>query len=381
MSILNRSSVARLAFIAVFAAGLGAASVAHAAETRSAEVPVSAQARADARALAHIILVGIGFKALMLHAMEPQSEDLAPKSRPEWVKLSQDAYAAILDEKMPLIESMAGDRLAQVMPPDELYAGLAFMRSAAGQAMISGGGPSSLTPEQRADRDRFLATKAGAGFMEHLSHIGEILEPVGDDLVVALYPAYMRRLGERAEAGEAAHPRAPVSTVVGPAADTAHALYDASGFRELLVMKAIASFPDIARRPQWRSMMLEAFVETLDAKRPETEAMMASHFARDLSPQALADGAEFMRTPVGMFVMKQAVDRVAGQPSRSNVPAVQKMVDDFGSTPDGRAFVAELEKADRALFSSTDDLVPRVYPGAFRRFGEQAEAAEAGHAH
>jgi hypothetical protein len=375
MITLKRWGFAGLAAMLLTTGAVGAATPAPA----YAAAP-DAPTRADAQALAHLILEGMGFKSMMTREMEPFNLQFSHKSRPQWPAMARETFAAVIDEKMPAIEQIVGDRMAADFTPGELRAGLAFLSSPTGKAAISGGGPLALTPGQRAELDAFTATPDGKAFTHRLDTLTDILRPVLGDIVVLVIPEYMRRLGERAEAAEAAHPapRLLDKDAGASARAIAAVVYAHSDFRAQFIAVAAPVIVDNSVRPEWPAMMSAATGEALDVQQPQIEGLMAAAFAHDLSPKALADGADFLTTPVGLVTLQQTLDATAGRKTDPMPPIVQAAVDAYVKTPDGLAFVREIALVRKMLSASTDDIEPRILPGAFKRFGEKAQAAEAG---
>jgi hypothetical protein len=364
-----------------FLGGLAAlamvAAVFTASQTR-ADAPPAAPA-SDSQELARIILANTGTTFFLYRSFWlDKALDGPAISRPAWPAMLREVAAATIIERIPHLEAMLSDRLAANFTPAELAAGLKVLRTPQGQAAIAKGVPVALLHGDVGSLDGLMTTPQGHAFVAHLSKTPEFITPVWREAEAEIVPETLRRFGEKAQAAET--PLSPIEAASPGATHLAHVFCETSDFPDAIdeSVRNELFYGLVRSSPEWEPVFHEEMNAALKAQSPQVEGRIAVEFDHDLSPGALAKGEAFIETPAGRAAFEQAAGNWYPSIHIPLKPDVQVEVDRFRATPDGQAFLAELDKAMTDLREMSDDVEMRAYPPALRRFGERIEAAHAG---
>ncbi|NEX92474.1 hypothetical protein [Caulobacter sp. 17J65-9] len=165
--------------------------------------------------------------------------------------------------------------------------------------------------------------------------------------------------------------------------ELAHTLFEAADLDAAMTAGMNAELPELGKafaeiggRPEWTAMVMEAAKEELAADRPALERIMGREFVHDFTPAELRAGITFLKSPSGVAMLKAATAQTASQPAPPMTRAVQKDIERFMRTPEGRAFMDKFAKVGDSMEGAKSDILAEIFPGLLRRFGEKAEAAE-----
>ena len=124
-------------------------------------------------------------------------------------------------------------------------------------------------------------------------------------------------------------------------------------------------------RPDWKSMFKAAIAEELDHDMPVIDSMIGQTLGKTFTDDELKVGLKIVSDPNLRAIYTAAQN---GAP----VPDVQisKATEDALATPAGQAFAGKLQTINDALAPQLVDVTATLVPGALRRFGEKADAAE-----
>jgi len=122
--------------------------------------------------------------------------------QPQWRGMLGDAFREQVRSDSDLIVALVARAIAPRFSEEELKAGAVILSDPAIQAGIRNRGKGA--PEPSKATKRLIDSPAGKGFMEKFANAGAFLEPVQDQLVVAVLPGVFRGFGEKAEALETA---------------------------------------------------------------------------------------------------------------------------------------------------------------------------------
>lgn len=154
-----------------------------------------------------------------------------------------------------------------------------------------------------------------------------------------------------------------------------HILFTAVNFRAAISQAAAESseLEDIgAIRPEWPTFMRDAIIEEIDQDLPALTRILAKAFAKVFTVEELRVGVKIMSDPTFQRLLAAGAsgeETVDVEPSRE--------IERLSRTRAGAAFLEKLEHIEDMMTSVENDIFAELLPGAFRRFGEKAEAAEA----
>jgi hypothetical protein len=186
----------------------------------------------------------------------------------------------------------------------------------------------------------------------------------------------------RAQATAPAPAAAPTSEAERLGAQLAGVLLDAIDLKGALrqgMSRGAEGFAMFKSRPEWRTMLLEAMAEEFAAKRTQIAAVIGRSLARKLSEGELRAGVALLTSPGVADYIAEAARKggEAGEPPAAVQRAMQRTV----RTAEGRDFLQKFSRADEMLTPEDQEAAAIiVVPGAFQRFGQRAEAAEAARA-
>ncbi len=179
-------------------------------------------------------------------------------------------------------------------------------------------------------------------------------------------------------AGES--PVAPASTVAedkaGLARQVAEKLIEVAYSRRVIEQMVAGSFaknlPAAAPRT-WSTYISDAMLESFASRRPLVLAASARRFEEDFTLPELKVGLAFLSDPAltnGTGWLAAAADNRLGEVPSDVFEASRRL----NATEEGRSFARKFKAQTSAPESLMGGLMPLVLAGAFRRFGEKAEA-------
>ncbi|MDQ0465183.1 hypothetical protein QO010_002967 [Caulobacter ginsengisoli] len=142
------------------------------------------------------------------------------------------------------------------------------------------------------------------------------------------------------------------------------------GFQEGMAGDDVFSF-----RPEWKGLLTEAAVEEFDHDRPVLIGIFGRMLSQNLTPEEIRVGLIMMRDPA---VQKDFADGAAGRPVDSKAPNYGREYRKAAATPAGASFIRKLDSMDTFSGATQKEMIIELLPGIMRRFGEKAEALEAG---
>jgi hypothetical protein len=153
-------------------------------------------------------MYGAAYKHMLRDALVPQlTEVMSGMMRPEWRGYVAEAVDEELDAGAPSVCAVIGQALAQTATPDELAAGLVAVRDPALQGAMRGLAENQAPPSQpitlSAETRTAMTTPAGRGFTQKvLGNLAKVIDPAKEDLLRAVMPGVLRRLGQKAGLAE-----------------------------------------------------------------------------------------------------------------------------------------------------------------------------------
>ena len=153
---------------------------------------------------------------------------------------------------------------------------------------------------------------------------------------------------------------------------------DATDFKTVItkaMTEESASMGSFNFRPNWKQLLVDSMVEETEHDMPALKRLFGDAFADGFTVEELRAGVVIMRDPaMQVAIAAGAANRPA--PSMQPARATQKVI----NSPAGRAFLERLSHLDTLMAGLENDFVAEIIPGAFRRFGDKAEVAEAARA-
>lgn len=182
------------------------------AQTTPAVSAPSAEAIALGRETMSLLMSHVDFQTLLAASLQKvgQSFESLP-GRPEWADLAGQAAREESEQISTIMEQRIGEQLARYYTLDELRAGVAFLRTPAGDAFARGVGAGSrheTAPPMSEDAKRGLAnfarSPAGRAWLEKLRDIKSPLDAATGDMTADFTIGFLQHLLEHMEQSEAA---------------------------------------------------------------------------------------------------------------------------------------------------------------------------------
>jgi len=155
-------------------------------------------------------------------------------------------------------------------------------------------------------------------------------------------------------------------------------LLEAADFKTVIskaMTEESASMGEFNFRPNWKQLLVDSMVEETEHDMPALKRLFGQSFADNLTVEQLRAGVVIMRDPA----MQQAIAAgAAGRPAPTTRPSRQ--TEKVINSPAGRGFLEKLGHLDTVMAGMENDFIAEFIPGAFRRFADKAEAAEAARA-
>lgn len=152
-------------------------------------------------------------------------------------------------------------------------------------------------------------------------------------------------------------------------------LLEAADFKAVIskaMTEESASMGDFNFRPNWKQLLIDSMIEETDHDMPALKRLFGRSFANNMTIEQLRAGVVIMRDPA----MQQAIAAGAsGRPAPTTRPARQ--TEKVINSPAGQGFLEKLGHLDTVMSGLENDFIAEIIPGAFRRFADKAEAAEA----
>lgn len=133
-------------------------------------------------------------------------------------------------------------------------------------------------------------------------------------------------------------------------------------------------------RPEWPELFRQALVEEVQASGPVLEDIIGAHFAAGFTQAELKAGVGAFEGPGSEEIGALIAAGAAGQPLPTLSQKTQRALAAVVATPDGHSFFDKFAHVDQMLKTADDEIVVRLLPGVFIRFGQKAQAAEAARA-
>ncbi len=175
-------------------------------------------------------------------------------------------------------------------------------------------------------------------------------------------------------------PRIEVSEANRLGLEMAHAIFQNVDLKVLLDQRANELdhvFDEVKDRPEWSAFLKQAALEEAEAIHPMMERMIGAKFARYFTVEELRVGVAFLHGPAGKEISDMIGSGARGAEPKPFSPAVKLELARLGKQPAGRSWVMKLEKMDALMDEAEPDFVAAFVLGAFHRFTDKAEAAEA----
>lgn len=122
--------------------------------------------------------------------------------QPEWRGMLGSAFREEVGRDHDLIVVLVARAIAPRFTDEELKAGGAILSDPAVQTAIRNRGKGSSAPQPSKATTRLMESPAGKAFMDKFADAGAFLQPVQDQMVIAILPGVFRNFGEKAEALE-----------------------------------------------------------------------------------------------------------------------------------------------------------------------------------
>lgn len=160
-------------------------------------------------------------------------------------------------------------------------------------------------------------------------------------------------------------------------AELAHQMFSAMNFTEIMRGKlaSMASFDELAKyRPEWKPLMADSIAEELTADAPAIERIVGRRLAEQLTLDELRAGVVMLNDPAARQLFASAA---AGGGRPTAPPAFGPDFRRAAQSTAGQSLMRKLGDFNAIMNQQVQaDIVAEVAPGALRRFGERAEAAE-----
>lgn len=130
----------------------------------------------------------------------------------------------------------------------------------------------------------------------------------------------------------------------------------------------------LATRPDWAPTFRAAIADELDHDMPVIESMVGQALGKALTDDEIKAGMQIV-SDANLRAIYIAAQNGAPEP---NVQ-IAKASEDTLATPAGQSFAGKLQTINTVLQPVLLEVTATVVPGALRRFGEKAEAAEVAH--
>jgi len=134
-----------------------------------------------------------------------------------------------------------------------------------------------------------------------------------------------------------------------------------------------STLPDalLDTRPDWKPILKTAVAEELDHDMPVIDSMVGQTLGQAFTDDELRIGLKIVSDPNLRLIYLAAQN--GGRPPEA---PISKATEDALASPAGQAFANKLQTVNTLFQPLLVEVTATVVPGALRRFGEKAEAAE-----
>ena len=127
----------------------------------------------------------------------------------------------------------------------------------------------------------------------------------------------------------------------------------------------------LGTRPEWTPMFKAAVREEVDHDMPVIDSMIGQALGKTFTDDELRIGLKIVSDPNLRIIYLAAQN--GGRPPQVEI---SKATEDALASPAGQAFANKLQTVNTVFQPLVVEVTATVVPGALRRFGEKAEAAE-----
>lgn len=126
-------------------------------------------------------------------------------------------------------------------------------------------------------------------------------------------------------------------------------------------------------RPGWSKLFAEAMSEEFEHDSDKLVHVFGVAFGKAFTDAELKVGIESFKDPAIREIFKAGAE---GREADKNLQPTSKTMK-LISSPAGKSFFEKLSSLEKVMGDVESDLVAEILPGAFRRFADKADAAEA----